>query len=328
MPLACRVEPGGKRYWVGADVVLGPLAEPAYQRAGRFELRAETLCRQLFTADRRVTGALIEHLPSGVREVVEAKVVIVAADTLRTPQLLWASGIRPRALGHYLNDQPQVLCAVSLHEHLIAQTRASLTAEQQLDPSARVLDDTTVGVFWVPFHDPTHPFHGQVMHLDVSPIPLNVSEVRADPRHVVGLGWFCRKELRYEDHVAFTDEQRDYLGMPRMQIHYALTPADEEAIAGAKQEVARAASALGEPILGDEPHLIPAGSSLHYQGTVRLGESDDGQSVCDPYSRVWGFSNLFVGGNGVIPTATACNPTLTSVALAVRACDRIAALLS
>ena len=49
----------------------------------------------------------------------------------------------------------------------------------------------------------------------------------------------------------------------------------------------RAGEALGEFVA--EPRLLPNGSSLHYMGTMRMGETDDGTSVADPYSRVWGF---------------------------------------
>ncbi len=49
------------------------------------------------------------------------------------------------------------------------------------------------------------------------------------------------------------------------------------------------------------------------------GLADDGTSVCDPGGRVWGFDNLFLAGNGVIPTAVVANATLTGTVTAVRA---------
>src|SRR3954454_11973273 len=306
MPLACARNGDGFSYWSGSDVVLGPLAEPGVDV---FELRAGTICRRLVVEGDRVAAAEVEHLPSGRRERIEARTFFVACDALRTPQLLWASGIRPSALGRYLNDHTQMICGVKLDPALVRR-------DGGVDSARRGKIDPIVGVFWVPYSAARHPFHGQVMHLDMSPIEIAPG---ADREHVVGLGWFVAKDLRAEDRVTFHDREPDAYGMPRIRIEYALTPRDRENVEAAIADQTRGAAALGEAVPGRGPTLLPPGSSLHYQGTTRMGEADDGTSVCDSYSRVWGFENLLVGGNGVIPTPTASNPTLTSVALAIRA---------
>ena len=80
----------------------------------------------------------------------------------------------------------------------------------------------------------------------------------------------------------------------------------------------RLGAAVGEP-LDPRPFTMPLGASLHYQGTTRMGAVDDGAERVRARQRGLGRADgLYVAGNGVIPTATACNPTLTSVALAVR----------
>ena len=73
--------------------------------------------------------------------------------------------------------------------------------------------------------------------------------------------------------------------------------------------------------------MQPPGASLHYTGTVRMGPDDDGTSVVDTDGRVWGFDNLYLAGNGVIPTALTCNSTLTGATLSVRIARAVAASL-
>jgi choline dehydrogenase-like flavoprotein len=311
LPVAGQAEDGRVR-WTGVDTLLEPLF------AGeRFELRAMTLCRELVVRGNRVVGVVLEHRPTGERATVEASAIVVAADALRTPQLLWASGIRPPSLGRYLTEHPLTFGVVVLDPERIpplAETRA-----RRLDP--------VMSVITVPF-SAAHPFHSQVMHVERIPFPLPGLVEPDAPAGLATMGWGFRKWPRAEDRIEFSDEREDPFGMPAMSIHYELTERELAEQERALAHLERAGTALGVFPPGGEPRVMPKGSSLHYMGTIRMGESDDGTSVCDGSSRVWGFENLFVGGNGVIPTANACNPTLTSVALAVRSCKRVVACLT
>ena len=318
MPLAVQRHDDGRVTWSGSDVVYG---EPTRSNP-RHTLVPEALARSLRVDGDRVTGVVVRDLQDGTEYAVAAGQVIVAADSVRTPQLLWASGIRPRALGRYLNDQPQVIVAARLRDVASHDAATAEDPEHQADREDRPTIVRQSGVSWVPYTD-AEPFHGQVMQLDASPVPLAADDV-VEPGSIVGLGWFCAKELQESDRLEFHDDRTDAYGMPAVSVHYTLTANDLSAIERARDIVRKAAAALGEP-LDDNPITLPAGASLHYQGTVRMGTADDGTSVCDPLSRVWGVEGLRVAGNGVIPTSTACNPTLTSVALAIAGARHVAA---
>jgi choline dehydrogenase-like flavoprotein len=312
MPLAVHRRDDGRLVWSGSDVVFGD----ATRANPDFSLFDESLVTRVIVEDGRAAGVAVRDLRSGETHEVRARFVVVAADALRTPQVLWASGIRPPALGRTLNDQTQVVYAARLRD-------VEAPAEDQVAASGALSEQS--GVSWVPFTD-DKPFHGQIMQLDASPVPL-ADDDPVVPGSIVGLGLFCAKDLQWDDRVEFSDDEVDSYGMPAMRIHYALTERDHAVLDRARAEIVELAKAVGEPI-GDRPFTMPLGASLHYQGTTRMGAQDDGRSVCSPDSEVWGVEGLFVAGNSVIPTATACNPTLTSVALAVRGARRIAGSLS
>ncbi|MCQ6270703.1 GMC oxidoreductase [Pseudarthrobacter sp. R1] len=311
MPLAVHRREDGGLVWSGSDVVMGNVTRENPQ----FDLFDESLVTRVLVEDGIASGVEVQDRRSGETHLVAARYVVVGGDALRTPQLLWASGIRPDALGRYLNDQAQVVFASRLR---------GVSAEHVTRAADGALSEQS-GVAWVPYLDEA-PFHGQIMQLDASPVPL-ADDDPIVPGSIVGLGLFCAKDLQREDRVAFDDDARDAYGMPAMRIHYRLTERDHEVVERAKQEIVRLGKALGEP-LDERPFVMPPGASLHYQGTTRMGETDDGGSVCSPDSQVWQVPGLFVAGNGVIPTATACNPTLTAVALAVRGARKIAGELA
>jgi pyranose oxidase len=322
LPLACERQSPTWVEWTGADTILGPLANGTIGKE-RFELRPETICRRLIVEGNRVVGAELEHLPTLTNQQVSCDLVVVAANTLYTPQLLWKSGIRPRALGHYLNDQPMAFCQIVLKHELLEKIASRWDPPPpDVDPVPIPIDDPIPNV-WIPFSHPEHPYHCQI-HRDAFPYSILPGNLGIDHRAIIDLRWFTRNEVRFENHISFSDKYVDMYGMPQITFHYTLSLTDQRTVNAALQDMAKAAATLGGYLPGAEPQVLNRGSSLHHQGTFRMGEGqEENDSVCDPYSRVWGFDNLYLGGNGIIPTSTACNPTLTSVSLAIRSCDLI-----
>ncbi|MGU3644277.1 GMC oxidoreductase [Microbacterium sp. C23T] len=322
LPVAGDPQPDGSMRWAGADVVLGPLIDPASPLAERFELRDLSLVRRIERDRDRVTGVTVEDLRTHETYTFEADAVVVAADAFRTPQLLWASGIRPSALGHYLTEHPVVISTVAIDAEKISRFATEADLEDELARRAHNPADPVAAVNRIPFSEPDHPFALQVMYAENPPFELDPSHPAAGNKWgYVNMGYGMRKRPRYEDAVTFDDDEPDYRGFPNMTIEYALTDAEDAEIAAATERLRRAGRALGRFVA--EPRLLPNGSSLHYMGTYRVGEADDGTSVADPWSRVWGVDGLVVGGNGTIPTANAMNPTLMSVAIAVRGARKL-----
>ena len=69
----------------------------------------------------------------------------------------------------------------------------------------------------------------------------------------------------------------------------------------------------------------PSPISRHVMGTARMG-SDPTTSVCDPWQRLHDVDNVVVADSSVFPTSTGYGPTLTIVALAIRAARALADL--
>jgi pyranose oxidase len=327
LPVAGDPQPDGSMVWAGANTVLGPLIEDGTAEAARFELRDLTLVRRIEHDGGAATGVTIEDLRTREVSFVPADVVVVAADAFRSPQLLWASGIRPRALGRYLTEHHVVITTVALDEERMGALVSEEQFRSELARRARNAADPVAAVNRIPFSEPDHPFSLQVMYAENPPFQLDPAHPAAGNRWgYVNMGYGVRKHPRVEDGVTFDDGELDYRGFPNMTIDYALTDAEEAELAEAHERVRRAGAALGTFVA--EPRLLPNGSSLHYMGTMRMGQEDDGTSVADPWSRVWGYQNLIVGGNALIPTANTMNPTLMSVAIAVRGARRVAEQLA
>jgi choline dehydrogenase-like flavoprotein len=80
-----------------------------------------------------------------------------------------------------------------------------------------------------------------------------------------------------------------------------------------------------EPVLGEDPSLAlqvaAIGGVAHEVGTLRM--AGDGSGVLDENLKFLAYDNLYACDNSVFPVSPAANPSLTTVALALRLASRL-----
>ncbi len=296
-------------HWTGVDTILGPLLTDK-DLAANFTLLPEHLITNLEHRGGHVISAHAENFQTLTRRTIEADLFVVTTGAMFGPQLLWNSQIRHPALGRYLNDQIVASCLVVLSKDIVE----SLGAASPSDPIAMPINAPEPEV-WIPVSE-GRPWHCQI-HED----PINFTTPGGefvDERLLVFMQWFGMVEAEAHNRVYFLDHVPDLMGMPQPTFEYVPSEAAGKRAHEMIADMAAATLSVGGWLPGQLPEFEPPGASLHFMSTTRMGEADDGKSVVDPYSRHWGFDNLYVGGCGVIPEKSACNPTLTAAAIAVR----------
>lgn len=171
------------------------------------------------------------------------------------------------------------------------------------------------------------PVEVTIPESDVRPYQLQMYS-RVQPSYdEVGIGsnGYGLVEPRAENQIVLDPGRIDEYGVPAIQVRFSYTDKDLDVIRIMTEGMSKAFSAMrANPVSVDGQPAIclrAPGSGSHESGTCRIGD-DPATSAADPYGQIRGVSGLYVADNSVLPYL-GTNPTLTTVALAIRTADHI-----
>jgi choline dehydrogenase-like flavoprotein len=249
-------------------------------------------------AERRVAGAA----------------VVVAAGPLSSTRLLLSSrshdfpaglGDTEGILGRYLHDHPKDWCTIELSRPL---TRLGHAAYLTRAP-----------------HRSSEPlFAASFTFGPASPRDRIISTVAPSKAKSFGLVTFGTMVPTDRSYVRLHPKELDEFGMPQLDIHIRFDGDVSRSIAMARERLQAIMEAAGyrTTIHCPMPRLVP-GSSAHYGGTVRMHGSPK-YGMVDGWNRLHAVNNVAVVDASTFTTGVEKNPTLTAMALAARAAERLA----
>jgi choline dehydrogenase-like flavoprotein len=135
------------------------------------------------------------------------------------------------------------------------------------------------------------------------------------------MGGFGKVQARPENRVTVDPDRKDAFGIPIPVVRFRFSEHDQAVYRAMRQTGEEICSRLKGTVtetFGDRP----GGFASHEVGTVRMGK-DPKTSVLNSYCQSHDVKNLFVTDGSCFTTSSEKNPTLTIMALSLRATDYI-----
>jgi choline dehydrogenase-like flavoprotein len=285
------------------------------QRYPHFELRLGAHAQRLAwnSALGRVDGVDYVDRTSGAAQSVDAAAVVVAAGPIASPKLLLQSmttdfpnglGNTHGLVGRYLHDHPNDWCVLELDRPMprldqpLHLTRLPIAESPPLTAASLTI--------------------GPLSKWDRLLSGTGASSTR------FGLVTFATMLPEERNYLRLHPQRRDKFGMPALDIHMQFGPEVTHAVEVAHERLIAILNSAGIRATLECPveRLIP-GWSAHYGGAARMHASP-AYGALDGWNRLHEVSNVAVVDASSFTTAVEKNPTLTAMALAARAADRLA----
>lgn len=135
--------------------------------------------------------------------------------------------------------------------------------------------------------------------------------------------WASGEVLPRPDNRITLAGRTDAWGVPQAHIRLAYGEAEHAMAADQVAQMTSMAEAAEFDLLEVSARPLTPGSSVHELGGAAMGD-DPASSVLDADNRLWRVPNVVVADGSCFATSGWQNPTLTIMALAARACDRLA----
>ncbi|MBB3061928.1 GMC oxidoreductase [Microbulbifer rhizosphaerae] len=302
------------------------LIEPALA-TGYLTLAYESVVTRLRTSEcgRRVCGVTFADTVSGEYRDVDARFVVVCNNPIETPRLLLASAndAHPGGLGNrYDQVGRNFFCHLGTIGYGITEQdlRNSIGHNMGNIMSLDTCENTDNGDYAGGFTLMSLQGAGAgVVALDplVAVNGERLKEKMAAYNNSILMVSFVEGLPVADNRITLLLAQCDEFGVPKAHVHYDYHDNDIRALGHAQARMRQVLQAAGS----SETFVSPEFES-HPMGSMRMGR-DPHVSATDPWGRVHGIPNLYIGGASLFASGSSVNPTLTLHALALRSADHL-----